>query len=277
MQSCPYVRILATSREALDVAGRAGLSVAVAGGSTRFAAGLRETHCRMARSRCSSTVRLRSTPAFALTDDNAADVTEICRRLDGIPLAIELAAARVKVLAPRQIAERLDQRFRLLTGGDPRALPRHQTMTALIDWSYDLLTPREQRFFESLSVFAGGCTLEAATAVCATDGEDDIEVIDLLASLVTKSLLVAELAGSEQRYRLLESSRQYARDKLIARGEQEQTSAAPCARFTWSWRSGSNARGTRCPIASGSRRPSQSWRTGARRWSGHSQNGVMSS
>ena len=84
------------------------------------------------------------------------------------------------------------------------------------------MTPREQRFFESLSVFAGGCTLEAATAVCATEGEDDIDVIDLIASLVTKSLLVAELVGSEQRYRLLESSRQYARDKLMARGEQEQ-------------------------------------------------------
>jgi tetratricopeptide (TPR) repeat protein len=156
-----------------------------------------------------------------LTEDNAVDVVEICRRLDGIPLAIELAAARVNVLTPRQIAQRLDQRFRLLTLGDPHALPRHQTMTALIDWSYDLLTAREQRFFESLSVFAGGCTLEAAAAVCSTDGEDDVAVIDLLASLVTKSLLLAELASGEQRYRLLESSRQYARDKLIARGEQE--------------------------------------------------------
>ena len=101
-------------------------------------------------------------------------------------------------------------------------MPRHQTMTALVDWSYDLLTPREQRFFESLSVFAGGCTLEAVTAVCATDDEDDVGVIDLIESLVTKSLLVAELAGREQRYRLLESSRQYARDKLIARGEQRE-------------------------------------------------------
>ena len=125
------------------------------------------------------------------------------------------------MLAPAQIAQRLDQRFRLLTGGNPRALPRHQTMTALIDWSYDLLTDRERRFFESLSVFAGGCTLDAATAVCADDDEDDIQVVDLLASLVAKSLVVAELAGSEQRYRISESSRQYARDKLIAHGENE--------------------------------------------------------
>ena len=160
--------------------------------------------------------------SFVLADDNVRDVAEICRRLDGIPLAIELAAARVKTLSPRQIAQRLDQRFRLLSGGDRRALPRHQTMTALIDWSYDLLSPREQLFFESLSVFAGGCTLDAATALCATDSEGDIEVIDLVTSLVTKSLLLAELVGTEQRYRLLESSRQYARDKLIARGEYEQ-------------------------------------------------------
>ncbi len=96
-------------------------------------------------------------------------------------------------------------------------------MTALIDWSYDLLTPREQRFFEHFSVFAAGCTLEAATAVCATDEEDDLDVIDLIESLVTKSLLVAEQAGNEQRYYLLESSRQYASAKLIARGEQERT------------------------------------------------------
>src|ERR1700729_3150219 len=145
-----------------------------------------------------------------------------CRRLDGIPLAIELAAARVKTLAPRQIALRLDQRFRLLTGGDPSALPRQQTMTALIDWSYNLLTPREQAFFESISVFAGGCTLEAATSVCALEGEDDIDVIDLITSLVTKSLLVAELAHTEQRYHLLDSSRYYARDKLRAHAEHER-------------------------------------------------------
>ncbi len=160
-------------------------------------------------------------PRFALTDDNAPDVAEICRRLDGMPFAIELAAARVNVLAPHQIAQRLDQRFRLLAG-DPAALPRHRTMTALIDWSYDLLTTREQRFFEWLSVFSGGCTLEGATAVCATDAEDDLDIIDLIGSLVAKSLLVAELAGSEQRYRFLESSRQYAGGKLRDRDNQDE-------------------------------------------------------
>jgi predicted ATPase/transcriptional regulator with XRE-family HTH domain len=220
-QSCPYVRILATSRAALDLPyewpyGLPSLAApCVALRSARDALPYSAVALFVDRA-------VAVNASFALTDDNASDVAEICRRLDGIPLAIELAAARVKVIAPRQIVQRLDQRFRLLTGGDSGTVPRHQTMTALIGWSYDLLTPREQRFFEWLSVFAGGCTLEAATSVCAIEGEDDIEVIDLIASLVTKSLLVAELAENEERYHLLESSRQYARAKLLARDEYEQ-------------------------------------------------------
>ena len=166
VQSCPYVRILSTSREPLDVPGERAYrlpSLAVppkSSASAQVALSYGAVALFVDRG-------LAVDASFALTDDNAPDVVEICRRLDGIPLAIELAAARVAMLAPRQIAQRLDQRFRLLTGGDPTALPRHQTMTALIDWSYDLLTQREQTFFESLSVFAGGCTLDAATAVCA--------------------------------------------------------------------------------------------------------------
>ncbi len=220
VQSCPEVRVLATSREALEVPGedlyRLPSLLFPSDSCARAQDALRYESVALFVDRAHAV-----NSSFVLTDDNAPDVSEICRRLEGIPLAIELAAARVKVLAPRQIAQRLDQRFRLLTGGDPRALRRHQTMSALIDWSYDLLTPREQTFFESLSVFAGGCTLEAAAAVCAIDGEDDIAVIDLIGSLVTKSLLVAELAGNEQRYRLLESTRQYAQDKLKMRGGQE--------------------------------------------------------
>jgi predicted ATPase/DNA-binding XRE family transcriptional regulator len=220
-QACPYVRILSTSRQPLNVSGERTYrlpSLEVPG------ARLGSAHDALAYGAVALFVdrAVAVDASFALTDDNALDVVEICRRLDGIPLAIEMAAARVNVLTPRQIGLRLDQRFRLLTLGDPHALPRHQTMTALIDWSYDLLTPREQRFFESLSVFAGGCTLEEAAAVCATDGEDDVAVIDLLASLVAKSLLLAELAAGEQRYRLLESSRHYAREKLQTRGEQER-------------------------------------------------------
>ena len=219
--SCPGVRVLATSREPLNVPAEQVYrlpSLAAPPDSSRTprdASSYGAVALFVDRA-------LAVDASFALTEDNTPAVAEICRRLDGIPLAIELAAARANVLAPRQIAQRLDQRFRLLTGGDPRALPRHQTMTALIDWSYDLLTPREQRFFEWLSVFAGGCTLDAATAVCATDGEDEIDVVGLIGSLVTKSLVLAELVGSEQRYSLLESSRQYACDKLAARGEQER-------------------------------------------------------
>ena len=163
-------------------------------------------------------------PAFALTDGNVPAVVEVCRRLDGIPLAIELTAARANVLAPRQLAERLDQRFRLLNVGDPSAPPRHQTMTALFDWSYALLTEREQRFFEVLSIFAGSFTLEAATAVCAPDEEDDIDVLETIASLIAKSLVCAEPTVYEQRYRFLESTRKYARNKSITRGEHDRIS-----------------------------------------------------
>ena len=218
---CPQVRILATSREALEIAGERVYrlpSLAVPPDSAKHtlqAAPYDAVALFVERARAVNT-------SFLLTDDNAADVADICRRLDGIPLAIELAAARTQVLAPRQIAERLNQRFRLLVSGDPAALPRHQTMTALLDWSYDLLNSREQRFFESLSVFAGSFSLEAMTAVCALDAEDDLTVIDLVASLATKSLLVAELVGNEQRYRLLESSRQYAHAKLASRGALDE-------------------------------------------------------
>jgi predicted ATPase/DNA-binding XRE family transcriptional regulator len=222
IESCSSVRILSTSREALDVHGERVYrlpSLAVPPELLRNALSVlpySAVALFVDRARAVNT-------GFAFTDDNAPDVAAICRRLDGIPLAIELAAARVTVLAPRQIAKRLEQCFRLLTGGNPGAVPRHRTMTALIDWSYGLLTSREQRFFEQLSVFAGGCTLEAATAVCSVDQEDDLDVIDFVESLVTKSLLVAELNGDEHRYRLTELSRQYARDKLVARGNQEES------------------------------------------------------
>ncbi|MGB6712524.1 MAG: helix-turn-helix domain-containing protein [Candidatus Cybelea sp.] len=220
-QCCPHVRILATSRSGLEIAVEQVFrlpSLAVPPDSAKRAleGSLYEAVALFAE-------RARAVDAsFSLTDDNATDVADICRRLDGIPLAIELAAARAQVLAPRQIADRLNQCFRLLVSGDPAALPRHRTITALLDWSYDLLIPREQRFFESLSVFAGNFSLETMTSVCAIDGEDDLEVIDLAASLATKSLLVAELVGSEQRYRLLESSRQYASAKLLARGALDE-------------------------------------------------------
>jgi tetratricopeptide (TPR) repeat protein len=159
-------------------------------------------------------------PRFTLTPQNAGAVAQVCRRLDGIPLAIELAAARSRALSVEQLAGRLDQRFRLLTGGSRTALPRQQTLQATVDWSYSLLGAPEQRLFALLSVFVGGFTLEAAEAVCAGDDLLAEEVLDLLTRLVDKSLVVAEeTAEGTSRYRLLETLRQYGRERLVASGE----------------------------------------------------------
>ena len=158
-------------------------------------------------------------PAFTLTEQNAPAVVEICQRLDGIPLALELAAARVRSLSVEQIAERVKDRFRLLTTGDRTALPRQQTLRALIDWSFDLLTEKERVLFRRLAVFAGGWTLEAAEAVGSGDELDPSEVLDLLSDLIDKSLVMMEAAGG--RYGLLETVRQYAQERLTMSGEGE--------------------------------------------------------
>lgn len=158
-------------------------------------------------------------PGFSLRPHIAADVAEICRRLDGIPLAIELAVARVGSLTPAQIASRLDDRFKLLTAGDRTALPHHQTLLAAMQWSYDLLTGPEQALLRRLSIFAGGCTLEAVEEVCTQDPVTREEVLDLLSALVAKSLVVFEKTGLHGRYRLLETIREYAYEKLQEQGE----------------------------------------------------------
>ena len=158
---------------------------------------------------------------FALDQRNASSVAQICQRLDGIPLAIELAAARIKVLSVDEIAKRLDDRFSLLTAGSRTAIPRHQTLRATIDWSYDLLTEPERILLRRLSVFAGGFTLEAAEAVCSQVMKRS-DILDLLGRLVDKSLVIVEPADaevSETRYRLLETIRQYALEKLVGIGE----------------------------------------------------------
>ncbi|HEX2517482.1 MAG TPA: tetratricopeptide repeat protein, partial [Chloroflexota bacterium] len=154
-------------------------------------------------------------PGFTLSPQNARDVLTVCRRLDGIPLAIELAAARVAVLSPRQLAERLDDRFRLLTRGNRAAPARQQTLRTLVDWSYGLLTPEERSLFDRLAVFAGGFTLEAAEAVCAGEGLDQTDVLPLLSLLVEKSLVNAgEEEDARVRFRLPETLREYARERL---------------------------------------------------------------
>jgi tetratricopeptide (TPR) repeat protein len=155
-------------------------------------------------------------PKFDLTEKNASSIAQICRRLDGIPLALELAAARVTVFSAEQIASRLDDRFKLLTGGSRTALPRQQTLRALIDWSYDMLSEDERALLRRLSVFAGGWIFEAAESIC-----NDLDVLNLLSQLVNKSLVTMDDEGDEPRYRLLETVRQYGRDKLMESGEAE--------------------------------------------------------
>ncbi len=231
LQACPKVKLLATSREALKIGGEIVHrmpSLAVPESFKELAAETALAYGAVAlfdgRARAVN-------PNFVLTDENASIVADICRRLDGIPLAIELAAARAKVLAPRQLAQRLDERFRILTGGYRTALPRQQTMRALIDWSYDLLSEPEQTLFRYVSIFAGGFGLEAATAVCASETIEEFEVLDRLASLVDKSLVVADSGENEVRYRLLESMRQYAREKLGAGGETGALAARHAAAY----------------------------------------------
>jgi len=159
-------------------------------------------------------------PAFEISQQNAMAVAEVCHRLDGIPLAIELAAARVRALPVGTIAARLSDRLRLLAGGDRTALPRQQTLRALIDWSFDLLGEQERTLFRRLAVFAGGFTLEAAEAVSSVGDLDNTDVLDVLTRLVEKSLVVME--GESGRYRLLETVRQYAQERLSESGEEDE-------------------------------------------------------
>jgi non-specific serine/threonine protein kinase len=230
LRACPRLRILASSRESLNIAGETVFRVpSLTVPDPRSVAATPETLNRYESARLFLDRAAAAAPAFTVSPANAPAVAQICHRLDGIPLAIELAAARVKVLPVEQIAARLDDRFRLLTGGSRTALPRQQTLRALIDWSYDLLPPAERALFQRLSVFVGGWTLEAAEAVApgAADGPPDLveswEVLDLLASLVDKSLVVAEEPGTTNhpgvRYRLLETVRQYGRDRLLEGGD----------------------------------------------------------
>ena len=152
-------------------------------------------------------------PGFAVTEQNAAAVAAVCRRLDGVPLAIELAAARVPAMTPAELAQRLERSFAVLAGARRGALAHHQTLRAAIDWSFQLLTGPEQALLARLAVFAGGATLEAAEAVCGREGIDPDAVLGLLASLVAQSLVVAEEHGPHTRYRLLETIRQYGEEQ----------------------------------------------------------------
>jgi predicted ATPase len=221
LRAGPELKVLASSREALRVGAETTYPVpalAVPGPGDKLALDALTQYeaVRLFIDRASA-----MRPAFALTVGNASAVTGICRHLDGIPLAIELAAARVRSLSVENIAARLNDRFRLLTGGNRTALPRQQTLRALIDWSYDLLTQKERALFRRLAVFAGGWTIEAAEAVGADGKLGEPEVLDLLTALVEKSLVAMEPNGG--RYRLLESVRQYAQERLDVSGDGDVT------------------------------------------------------
>jgi predicted ATPase/DNA-binding SARP family transcriptional activator len=216
LRSAPGVRFLVTSRERLGVSGEALLPVPPLGVP-------RSADMTPEQLAQSDAVRLfadRATavqPAFALDADTAPAVGYICRHLDGIPLAIELAAARVRILHPQEIAARLDDHLSLLTSANRGAVPRHQTLQAAIDWSYGLLSGPEQEFFAGLSVFAGGFTLEAAEQVCGDEGAQPDQVLELLSHLVDQSLVVPEGSG-HTRFRMLETLRRYAAGRLAESG-----------------------------------------------------------
>ncbi len=221
LRACPRLRILATSREGLRIAGELtyrvpSLSVpdlrtsAPLNGLGQYGA------IRLFVERATF-----ASPAFKLTPEKAMAVAQICTRLDGIPLAIELAAVRVKAMGVEQIASRLDDRFHLLTGGSRTALPRQRTLRGAIDWSHDLLPGHEQALLRRLTVFAGGFSLEAAEVICAGDGVAQDDVIELLTHLIEKSLVSTDEQDTEEWYRLLETIRQYGVAKL--RDAQEET------------------------------------------------------
>lgn len=208
LASCPDVRLLCTSREGLNVSGETMYRLPSLALTDALA--LLEQRAQAAD------------PHFTLTPENTPVLSEVCAHLDGIPLAIELAAARLRALSPEQLARKLDERFRVLTGGSRAALPRQQTMRALIDWSYDLLTGDERALFRRLAIFSGGFTEEALMQVCADDELDELALFDLIGSLVDKSLVAVERTEhGTMRYRLLESTREYAREKLAECGELE--------------------------------------------------------
>jgi predicted ATPase/class 3 adenylate cyclase len=230
---CPWVRLLATSREPLGIGGETiyrvpSLSLPAPGDDPESGAAAASDAVALFADRASAQgVRL------SLDEETGPLVVSVCRRLDGMPLAIELAAARLRSMSLSDLHDRLDQRFRLLTGGSRTALERQQTLRSAVGWSYSLLTGAEQLLLARLSVFAGGFAIDAAGAVCGSGGIDTLDVAVLLGSLVDKSLVVAESAGATLRYRLLETIRLFAAERLAEAGDDEAAAvaAAHCGYF----------------------------------------------
>jgi len=222
LRQCTRLKLLASSREALGVAGEIVFHV------PSLSMPDPQEQAELMKMTDYDAVRLfvergkAVMPAFHITPESAQYILRICERLDGIPLALELAAARLNMLDTEQIASRLDNTFRLLVGGARTAVPRQQTLRATIDWSYQLLSEQERLLLRRLSVFVGGCSLEGVEAVCAGEGLEEGEILDLLTSLVNKSMVIADqMQGAKTRYHLLETVRQYAREKLFDVGESK--------------------------------------------------------
>ncbi|WP_214409097.1 LuxR C-terminal-related transcriptional regulator [Sphaerisporangium fuscum] len=216
LRSLPDLRILATSRQPLGIASEQIMDVAPLSFSTGPADSPAQGDAvQLFAERASAVV-----PGFEVTPANRETVLAICRRLDGLPLAIELATVRLRALSVEQVLDRLDDRFRLLTAGSPAALPRQRTLRALIDWSHDLCTEQERLLWQHASVFSGGLDLEAAEEVCFGEGIARDEVLDLVTGLVEKSILVREEHTGGVRYRLLETIRQYGGERLADSGQE---------------------------------------------------------
>jgi predicted ATPase len=227
--SCPRVVVLATSREGLAIEGERVVPVpplAAPAQGADLPAVARSEAVRLFVERARAV-----DPDFELEADNAEAVVQVCARLDGLPLAIELAAARTVALTPAELAGGLDRRFDTLSGGWRRAIPRHQTLRAAIDWSYELLSRAEQQVLTRLAVFVGGFTREAAEAVCVADCVSPARVFEALVSLVSKHLVVANREGRQTRYRLLETIREYAEERLAAENAIASTRGRHLAYF----------------------------------------------
>jgi predicted ATPase/DNA-binding SARP family transcriptional activator len=225
VRSCPGVDVLATSREPIGVEGEHIRPVRSLCVPDDLSSDLLDTEAIQLFVDRARAVR----PDFEIGPHNSSAVAEICRRLDGIPLAIELAAARTSSMGPLEIAARLDRRFRFLRSGRRTAIERHRTLQAAIDWSYALMTEEEQLLFERLSVFVGGFTLSSAEHVCSMGL--DADVVELIDALVGKSILEADTSGTATRYTMLETLRQYAQDKLEERGDSERFMRTHCDFF----------------------------------------------
>ncbi len=231
LRHCPGLQLLTTSREALGLPGESlmpvpSMSLPLASVADDDLSGLADCDAvRLFVDRARAVM-----PAFSFSADNAASIAQICRRLDGIPLAVELAAARIRSLPAQQIAARLDDRFRLLTGGSRTSLPRHRTLRAAVDWSFYLLPPAERVLLPRLSVFGGSFSLEAAEAVCSSGAVAAEDMLDLLGHLVDRSLLLT-VEGREARYAMLETIAEYAQERLA---DSEEAAALRLRHRNWS-------------------------------------------